>query len=283
MTQAAPRRPAMILTTRLLVPRILLTGAAGAAFTLLGACQTVAADASAPPASPPQASSPQTGPQATSPVGAQPQVEPGFTYVYPDMVMDRNPGLIGIMDARRATAKAAYDKLMATYDNKAGGPPASELISAMRWVADSETAGLTVMLGDGASYEGGAHGMNWTDSLIWDRKAGKVVRFADLFTDAARAKLALLPAYCNALDRERLDKRGEPTAKGEIFGDCPDPFASQVYPTGAVNGRYTQIGFSLAPYTAGPYAEGQYNFTIPLDAALQALVKPGYRALFVAK
>ncbi len=278
MTQAAPRRPAMIVKTRLSVSRILLTGAAGAAFTLLGACQTVAADAS-----PPQATSPQTGHQATSPVGAQQQVEPGFTYVYPDMVMDRNPGLTGIMDARRATAKAAYDKLMATYDNKAGGPPASELISAMRWVADSETVGLTVMLGDGASYEGGAHGMNWTDSLIWDRKAGKVVGFADLFTDAARAKAALLPAYCNALDKERLVKRGTPTAKGEIFGNCPDPFESEVYPTGAVNGRYTQIGFSLAPYTAGPYAEGQYNFTIPLDTALQALVKPDYRVLFVVK
>lgn len=271
--------------------RILVTGAAGAAFTLLAACQTGAANPAATPSptstsptsTPPTSTPPQTRPQATSPTGEQAQVQPGFTYRYPDIVAARNPGLKAHMVGLEASAKAVYDAMVTSYDNSAGGPPASALISMMRWVADSETAGLTVLLGEGASYEGGAHGMNWTETLIWDRKAHKALAFADLFTDAPRAKAALLPAYCSALDKARFDKRGKATAKTDIFGDCPDPFESKIFPTGADTGRFTKLGFSLAPYVAGPYVEGQYNFTIPLDAAVRALVKPEYRALFAAK
>ena len=265
--------------------KILATGAAVAAFTLLGACQTEAADpAAGKQASSAQASSPQaTSPQSTSPTNQTAEVQPGFTYRYPEMLAQQNPGLTAHMVGLQAGAKADYDKMVAGYDNSAGGPPASALISSMLWAADSETAGLLVLTGDGASYEGGAHGMNWTDSLIWDRKAHKAVNFADLFTNVPRAKAALLPAYCSALDKERFAKRGKATAKTDIFGDCPDPFKSEIYPTGVKNGRFTQLGFSLAPYTAGPYVEGQYNFTVAIPAAVQALVKPEYRTLFAAE
>jgi hypothetical protein len=45
---------------------------------------------------------------------------------------------------------------------------------------------------------------------------------------------------------------------------------------------FDRIGFLIAPYNAGPYAEGSYEVTLPVTAAVVAAAKPEYRAAFVA-
>lgn len=253
------------------------------ACNLVPADQAEQADAVKPAAVPaavvepaPQAVDPATI-VAQAPVRAQQKT--GFVYEYPADLTAKHPALATYLDGLKAKAQAGFDKMVADYP-KDDSPSANELSARTVWRIDGETDGMIVLLGEGYSYEGGAHGMHWTQATLWDKKAGKPVQSLDMFRDPAAAKAKILPAYCAMLDAERLGLRGETTPKGELFGDCPDPFESTVYPALVRDGTFTRIGFSLAPYTAGPYSEGQYNFTIAAPSVITDLLKPEYKALF---
>jgi hypothetical protein len=47
--------------------------------------------------------------------------------------------------------------------------------------------------------------------------------------------------------------------------------------------RFNRIGFLINPYVAGPRVEGDYEVTLPVNAAILAAVKPQYRQYFVAQ
>ena len=50
---------------------------------------------------------------------------------------------------------------------------------------------------------------------------------------------------------------------------------------GSSNGRtFDKVGVLVGPYAAGSYAEGNYEFTLPVTAALMKAVKPEYREAF---
>ena len=46
---------------------------------------------------------------------------------------------------------------------------------------------------------------------------------------------------------------------------------------------FTRIGILVAPYSAGPFAEGTYEVTVPVTPAIIAAVKPQYRASFAVQ
>jgi hypothetical protein len=46
--------------------------------------------------------------------------------------------------------------------------------------------------------------------------------------------------------------------------------------------HFTRIGILIGPYEAGPYAEGDYEITLPVTPEVLAAVKPEYRADFAA-
>ena len=86
------------------------------------------------------------------------------------------------------------------------------------------------------------------------------------------------------LDEERSKRRGEPVVSdGRLFNDCIKP-SEQTVILGASNGRtFDKIGILIGPYAAGSYAEGDYEFTLPVTAALRRAVKPEYRDAFSVK
>ena len=45
---------------------------------------------------------------------------------------------------------------------------------------------------------------------------------------------------------------------------------------------FDRVGFLIDPYTAGPYAEGTYEVTLPVTRAILAAVKPEYAESFTA-
>jgi hypothetical protein len=50
---------------------------------------------------------------------------------------------------------------------------------------------------------------------------------------------------------------------------------------GSAKGKaFDRIGVYYGPYVAGPYAEGDFEFTLPVSPAILAAVKPRYRAAF---
>jgi hypothetical protein len=87
--------------------------------------------------------------------------------------------------------------------------------------------------------------------------------------------------YCAALNAERSKRR-----EGEKL-DLPDFNACPKYGDLAIalldkdkNGRFDTIDFVASPYTAGPYAEGEYEIPLPVTSQLIAGIKPEYRNSF---
>lgn len=131
-----------------------------------------------------------------------------------------------------------------------------------------------------ASYTGGAHGNYGYGSLLWDRRLNREIAFDDLFIrKGALTQLARAP-YCKALDGERLKRRQGEKLDGE-FSECPKFADLAIAPVDKEHdGRFERISFVAAPYTAGPFSEGEYLLELPVTRQLMAAIKPVYRPSF---
>lgn len=162
------------------------------------------------------------------------------------------------------------------------GYPFNPYSYSLNWSVVTELPGWLSLSGWGSIYTGGAHPNHWSQALLWDKAAGKSRQAVDLFASKAALSEAIRAPFCAALNRERAARRGEPVRadSGAPFSDCIDPTASTVI-LGSSNGQqFDRIGVLIAPYEAGPYAEGDYEITLPVTRAVLAVVKPQYRAVF---
>lgn len=206
-----------------------------------------------------------------------------FSYAYPAKAA-AIPGLKAELDRRLAAARsetakqAREDKASAAKD---GYPFHAHYYSA-EWQVVTDLPGWLSLSASIATFTGGAHGMTVPDALVWDKQAAALREPLDLFVSKDALRNALQPAFCNALDKERAKRRGGPITRGgdEMFTDCIDP-AAQTVILGSSNGRtFDRIGFLIAPYEAGPYAEGSYEVTLPVNGKMMATVRPPYRSSF---
>jgi Deacetylase PdaC len=208
---------------------------------------------------------------------AQDQEKSEFSYTYPE-TLSANPKVVQELEARKTKRAELFEE-----DVQAVGKDgaANNLESQASWEIKSETDRLIVLVSSNYVYSGGAHGMFWSDAILWDKKSEKEVGFLDMFADKVAAKNAIMPAYCAMLDAERLGLRGEPTPKDDMFGECIDPFENGiVFPTELGTSGYARIEFVLPPYAAGPYVEGEYAFDIAAPDYITSHLKPEYKDLF---
>ena len=67
----------------------------------------------------------------------------------------------------------------------------------------------------------------------------------------------LTQRWCDALNKAREEKRGEPIGGDGMFDECPKLSEIAIIPTDKdKNGRFEAAGVA-SPYVAGPYAEGK--------------------------
>ncbi len=121
--------------------------------------------------------------------------------------------------------------------------------------------------------------------MVWDRENARALEPVAFFTSAAALDAALGERLCEALNAERAERRPAPVVAGsdDPFDACIKPDETNVL-LGSSNGRhFDRIGIQIAPYLAGPYAEGSYEFTFEVDDDLLAIVRPEYRAAFGAE
>ena len=152
---------------------------------------------------------------------------------------------------------------------------------------DYKTAGqsdrllsLTLEVG---SYTGGAHGNYGTNGLLWDRKAAREIKVADLFAEPANRDRLLTQRWCDALNKAREEKRGEPVTGNDMFDECPKFDEIAMVPTDKDgNGRFERLILTASPYVAGPYVEGSYEIDLPVTADLIAALKADYQPSFEA-
>ncbi|WP_432787660.1 PdaC/SigV domain-containing protein [Novosphingobium rhizosphaerae] len=132
---------------------------------------------------------------------------------------------------------------------------------------------------------GGAHPNYGYAAILWDKAAGQQRQPLDLFTSPAALAKAIRADFCKALDAQRAKKRGGNASLGSAsgFDECIDPLAQTVILGSLRQKGFDRIGFLIAPYEAGPYAEGSYEVTLPVTPAVLAAVKPEWRGAFAAE
>lgn len=129
---------------------------------------------------------------------------------------------------------------------------------------------------------GGAHPNPWQEGLVWDKQGGTRHRGTDFFVSHTALSAAIRAPFCAALNKQRAEKRREaidPKSK-DPFNACIDPAAQTVILGSNDKAHFTRIGVLVDPYEAGPYAEGNYEVTLPVTPAVLKAIKPQYRSAF---
>lgn len=207
-----------------------------------------------------------------------------FAYKWPAAV-NGIPLLRAMLEADRDAARAALRKDAEAWKQEADaeGIPFNPYSLGTAWAVVADTPAFLSLSATISSYTGGAHGNSGFNALLWDKAADVRRKPVDLF-DAARLKAAIQPAFCDAIDAQRAEKRGEKVVRssGEMFDECIDPL-EQTLILGSSNGKaFDRLGVLVGPYAAGPYAEGDYEVTLPVTSAVLAAVKPDYKGAFAA-
>jgi hypothetical protein len=127
---------------------------------------------------------------------------------------------------------------------------------------------------------GGAHPNYAYAAILWDKRAGQQRQALDLFTARAALAGAIHADFCKALDAQRAKSAAARPAWAATAALTPASILAQTLILGSRNHKtFDRIGFLIAPYEAGPYAEGSYEVTLPVTPAVLAAVKPEWRGL----
>ena len=93
---------------------------------------------------------------------------------------------------------------------------------------------------------------------------------------------AIRDRFCAELDKQRAEKRGEPVVAGDDdFTKCIDPLDQVLVPASKDSKLIDSMTVIIGPYSAGPYAEGTYEVTLPVDAAMRKAIKTEYQDAFL--
>ena len=209
-----------------------------------------------------------------------------FDYSYPAEA-GRIPALKAWLDAERDKSRKQLieDATAGRAEFKNSGVEYHAYASGRTWQKVTETPRFLSLSAQIYDYTGGAHPNHGYDSLLFDKQApdGNGARLAplDLFASRAVFDAVIQQPFCALLDKERAKRRGEPVVHdGQMFNDCIKP-SEQTVILGSSNGRtFDKVGVLVGPYAAGSYAEGDFEFTLPVTAALIKAVKAEYRGEF---
>jgi hypothetical protein len=204
-----------------------------------------------------------------------------FDYAYPAAAASI-PSLKALLDKDLDARKAELIRLAreGQRDAKGGGYEYHPYSRTIDWKVVTDLPGwlsMSTIVGD---YSGGAHPNYGYEGLLWDRSTNRRYAAEDLFVSKGALSAAIRKPFCAELDRQRARKRGGEAPGLPEFAECIDPVEQTVI-LGSNHGKaFNRIGVLVAPYAAGPYAEGDYDVTVPVTDAVLRAVKPEYLPLF---
>ncbi|WP_017672335.1 DUF4163 domain-containing protein [Blastomonas sp. AAP53] len=193
------------------------------------------------------------------------------------------PELAAMLDTERAQAMAELKKQTAEAqkDAAANDYPYNPHMMGINWTTTGNTEPLLALLAEISTFSGGAHGNTGYEALLWDKVASKRMPIEGLFADMKAALGSMRDRYCDALNAERLARRGEYAGESDdMFNACPPFDELVIIPSAVGNDGFDRMMFIAAPYVAGPYVEGVYEISLPIDQATAAGIKPEYRGAF---
>jgi hypothetical protein len=176
--------------------------------------------------------------------------------------------LVRSRDAARAAAAAAGER-----DRRELGLNRPHALGQV-WTAPFADDRLIVLVGEAYAYTGGAHGNTGHTVLLWDRKQGRELRLADMFTSWERAAAPVEAAACEALKAQKAQRFAPDSLPADWT--CPPLRDAVLVPAGRqAPGTFLRAIYS--PYVAGSYAEGTYDVRFEWPEAARALARPEWR------
>lgn len=150
------------------------------------------------------------------------------------------------------------------------------------WAVVTDIPGWLSLSAERWEYTGGAHGNPWFDTLLWDKAANVKRMPIDLFTSKRALNEAIAIAVCRQIDAQREKKRGAPINPDRqgSFEECVAPSDTTIILGSSDGKKFDRIGALIAPYLAGPYVEGSYEATVPVNRVVLDAVKPEFRQYF---
>lgn len=188
-------------------------------------------------------------------------------------------------DARRVEASLAQEAQRDQGRAEADGTPFRQRAHGEDWSVVADLPHWLSLSGKIYFYSGGAHPNSGSASIVWDKRRNRPLDGIDFFRSSAALDGAIGDRLCEMLDREREKRRGQPVdpAGGGMFSSCV-PVEEATILLGSSNGRrFDRIGILMDPYVAGPYAEGSYEFTLPVTTSILDAVKEQYREAFALR
>ncbi len=209
-----------------------------------------------------------------------------FEYSYPDDA-GRIVELASLLDIQleQRREELASESAAARREARQDGFPYNKHSYTAEWKVVADLPGWLSLSADVATYSGGAHGNYTVESLVWDKENERSMKAIALFTSPAALEEALGDRFCEALDRQRAERREEPVPEesDNPFDQCPDIKELEIL-VGSSNRRtFNRLTVYAGPYVAGPYAEGAYEVDLNVDAEILAALKPEYREAFSAR
>lgn len=203
-----------------------------------------------------------------------------FDYAYPAKA-GNIPDLATLLDSRLNEKKAGLEEeaRKARKDAQTDDYPYHKHSYNQTWQVVTDLPRFLSLNADISTYQGGAHGNQYHDTLIWDRRGGIARDPLDMFASPAAFWKAAGKRYCAALDKERV-KKGAINEEGTPFAECPELNELTLLIGSAGGKMFDRVELLAAPYVAGSYAEGTYAVTLGVDRAMLAAVKPQYRSYF---
>lgn len=208
-----------------------------------------------------------------------------FSYAYPAEVA-AIPALRAALESALAKSRTelASESRTARSDAREAGFPYRPYGSDTQWTVVTELPGWLSLKVQNYAYTGGAHGMHWFEAQLWDKSRNALVESNTVFVSKPALSAAIRQPFCEALNRERAKRREDPIEPGDEnpFNACIDPAAYPVILGSTNRQAFDRFAVLVPPYEAGPYAEGDYEITLPVTPALVQAVKPEFRNLFRA-
>lgn len=178
----------------------------------------------------------------------------------------------------RRSLKLGLEDLKIYKQEKRGG--ISDFFS-MEWTTAGQTVRLLSLQNQLSRFTGGAHPNTSYGALLWDRRLGREIQMETLFLRSRAFDALTRSRYCAALDAERNKRREGEKLDLPDFNACPKYSELAITPVDKNrNNRFDSIAFVASPYTAGSYAEGEYEVSLPVTSQLIAAIKPEYRNSF---
>jgi hypothetical protein len=209
-----------------------------------------------------------------------------FEYSYPAEA-GRIVELASLLDIQleQRREELASESAAARREARQDGFPYNKHSYTAGWKVVTDLPAWLSLSADVATYTGGAHGNYTVESLVWDKENEQSMDPIELFTSPAALEEALGDRFCEALDRQREERREEPVPadSDNPFDQCPGLDELEIL-LGSSNRRtFNRLTVYAGPYVAGPYAEGAYEVDLDVDRAIVAAVKPEYRKAFSAR